>query len=272
MIHPRKIIAMLLLSLVSLSVLASESYRFSVVPQFERRQLFAIWQPVIEALQLRTGIKLQLVTSMSVADYEKEVLAGQYDFIYINPYMMPIVAERQGYIPLVRDSKPLRGILLVRKDSPFQRVEDLRDKTLAVPSMSALGASLLLRAELDRQFQVKMQPVIAKSHTSVFIHVLNGLTEAGGSVQKALAEQDPRIRDALRVLYQTREVPSHPVAVHQRVPQEIRERIQQAFLDLSADPAGRDLLMEIPMQSAVPAAIRDYEVLRSLQLENYLAH
>lgn len=245
-------------------------YSFSVAPQFERRQLFSIWQPIVDELQRRTGLRFELVTSLSVGEYDKDVKNGVYDFIFVNPYMIPRIEKQPGYQPLIRDSAPLHGILVVRKDSPLQRVEDLRGKTLAVPSMSALGASLLLRAELDRNFGVKTRPLIAKTHSSVFLHVVNGLADAGGSVQKALFEQDPRIQDSLKVLHQTRGMPSHPVAGHQRVPVKVREQVQQAFLAMSADAQGRALLAEIPMREAVVTTAADYRVLETLSLENYL--
>lgn len=245
-------------------------YSFSVAPQFERRQLFSIWQPIVDELQRRTGLRFELVTSLSVGEYDKDVKNGVYDFIFVNPYMIPRIEKQPGYQPLIRDSAPLHGILVVRKDSPLQRVEDLRGKTLAVPSMSALGASLLLRAELDRNFGVKTRPLIAKTHSSVFLHVVNGLADAGGSVQKALFEQDPRIQDSLKVLHQTRGMPSHPVAGHQRVPVKVREQVQQAFLAMSADAQGRALLAEIPMREAVVTTADDYRVLETLSLENYL--
>ncbi|MBS1159567.1 MAG: periplasmic binding protein-related protein [Proteobacteria bacterium] len=246
------------------------TYSFSVAPQFERRQLFRVWQPIVDDLQKRTGLRFELVTSLSVGDYDSDVKNGRYDFIYVNPYMVPLIDKQPGYQPLIRDAAPLHGILVVRKDSPLQRVEDLSGKTLAVPSMSALGASLLLRAELDRDFGVKPQPIIAKTHSSVFLHVVNGLADAGGSVQKALAEQDVRIRDNLKVLHRTRDVPSHPIAVHQRVPVKVREQVRQAFLDMSADPQGRALLAEVPMRQAVAANVEDYQVLKTLKLDSYL--
>ncbi|WP_374277567.1 phosphate/phosphite/phosphonate ABC transporter substrate-binding protein [Azonexus sp.] len=245
-------------------------YTFSVVPQFERRVLFGIWQPIVDELEKRTGARFQLTTSLSVSDYERDVHRGVYDFIYVNPYVMPNIEEQPGYVPLIRDRKPLRGILVVRKDSPIRKVEELQGKTLAVPSMSALGASLLLRAELDRQYKVKTQVVLAKTHSSVFLHVVNGFADAGGSVQKAFSEQDQRVRDALRVLYQTSEVPSHPLAAHQRVPAALREQVRKAFIDLSATPQGRELLGKIPMQEAVAASSEDYRPLRALKLESYL--
>lgn len=254
----------------ALPVRGETIYTFSVVPQFERRVLFGIWQPIVDELEKRTGARFQLTTSLSVSDYERDVHRGVYDFIYVNPYVMPNIEEQPGYVPLIRDRKPLRGILVVRKDSPVRKVEELQGKTLAVPSMSALGASLLLRAELDRQYKVKTQVVLAKTHSSVFLHVVNGFADAGGSVQKAFSEQDPRVRDALRVLYQTSEVPSHPLAAHQRVPAALREQVRKAFLDLSATPQGRELLGKIPMQEAVAASSEDYRPLRALKLESYL--
>lgn len=245
-------------------------YTFSVVPQFERRALFSIWQPILDELQKRTGHRFELITALSVNEYDQDVRRGIYDFVYVNPYVMATIEKTPGYRPLIRDSQSLHGILVVRKDSPIQRVEELQGKSLAVPALQALGASLLLRAELDRRFGVRMEPVIAKTHGSVFIHVINGLTDAGGSVQKALSTQEARIQASLRVLYRTRDVPSHPIAAHHRVPEAVREQVRQAFIAMSADPAGKALLGKIPMQEAVAAQAQDYQVLRDLQLENYL--
>lgn len=261
--------ASLLLVLVA-PLEAEQRYSFSVVPQFERRMLFSIWQPIVDTLEQKTGLKFDLVTSLSVSDYESDVLKGQYDFIYLNPYMMPVVGQSPGYLPLVRDSEALHGILVVRNDSPLRKVEDLRGKTLAVPSMTALGASLLLRAELDRLFAVKTRVVIAKTHSSVFMHVINGFADAGGSVQKALGEQDPRIQGTLRVLYQTGALPSHPLAAHKRVPPAVREKVRAAMIELADSEEGRNLLERIPMRRPVAAQISDYDVLKTLKLENYL--
>ncbi len=265
--------ALLLFCLATIFILpakAEETYTFSVVPQSERRMLFGIWQPIMDELQKRTGIHFQLTTSLSVSDYESDVVKGLHDFVYINPYLMPSVEESPGYIPLVRDKKALRGILVVRKDSPYNRVEDLQGKSLAVPSLSALGASLLLRAEMDRLHHVKTQVIVAKTHSSVFLHVVNGFSDAGGSVQKALSEQTPRIQESLRILHQTREVPSHPVAAHKRVPVAVRQRVRQAFIDMSSTEEGRLLLGKVPMQEAIAAEVDDYHVLRALKLEQYL--
>lgn len=245
------------------------SYTLGVVPQFEQRKLFAIWKPIADELSRRSGLNIQLVVTLTVSEFETAIDKGTFDFVYANPYHILRVREVQGYIPLVRDEEALRGILAVRRDSPLKDIKALAGKTLAVPSPNAIGASLLLRAELERLHGVHVAMLNAKTHSSVYLHVLNGLAEAGGGVQKTLAEQPAAMQSQLRVLYTTREMPSHPVAAHPRIPAEARERLRQAFLDMSATPAGKALLAEVPMPKAVAASLDDYLPMRHWGLDKY---
>jgi phosphonate transport system substrate-binding protein len=124
-----------------------------------------------------------------------------------------------------------------------------------VPSPNAIGASLLIRADLEHLHGVRMKMVNVKTHSSVYLNVLNGLTEAGGGVEKTFAEQDAPVRDALRVIYTTREMSSHPVAAHSRIDQAAREQVRRGLLALAATPAGKALLDEVPMKEPVTASV-----------------
>lgn len=248
---------------------AETEYSFAVVPQFEQRKLFAVWRPIVDELTRRTGIRLKLVATLSVPEFEKELAQGAYDFVYTNPYHILREATRQGYIPLVRDQAPLRGIIVVPKDSPIQSPAELDGQRLAIPSYNALGASLLVRADLERVFKAKAVPVNAKTHSSVYLHVANGLVAAGGGVEKTLSEQDPAVRDLLRILYVTREMPSHPISAHPRVPESVRQAIRAALLDLAASEAGKELLAKVPMRKMIPTSMQDYQPMRDWGLEKY---
>lgn len=248
---------------------AEESYSFAVVPQFEQRKLFATWKPIVDELNRRTGYKLDLVATLTVPEFEKELGKGSFDFVYANPYHILREAPRQGYIPLVRDQTPLRGILVVRKNSPLKSPAELDGQQLAIPSFNALGASLLMRADLEQVFKIKMTPVNVKTHSSVYLQVANGLIPAGGGVEKTLSEQDAAVRDALRVLYTTRELPSHPIAAHPRMPAKVRQSVQRALLDMAATDEGRSLLRNVPMTDAVATSIQDYTPMRKWGLDSY---
>lgn len=247
----------------------AETYSFAVVPQFERRRLVEIWKPIIDEVSARTGIELRLVTTFSVSEFERQMSAGVFDFVFTNPYHILVERDRQGYIPLVRGAAPLRGLILVPKDSPVQSVRELDGKTMAVPSVNALGASILIQAELERLYRVHVVLRDVKTHASVYLHVANGLVECGGGVQKVLDEQEPAIRERIRVLYTTRDIPSHPVAAHPRLPKVVREAVRRALLDMQATAEGAALLARVPMRPAVATSMADYLPMADWGLEGY---
>jgi phosphonate transport system substrate-binding protein len=104
---------------------AGNRYSVGVVPQFEARELAAIWIPILAELSKRTGLRLTMKGSPRIPEFEIAFEAGEFDFAYMNPYHAMIAARKQGYIPLVRDAEPLYGVLAVRKDSPYQAVKPI---------------------------------------------------------------------------------------------------------------------------------------------------
>lgn len=245
-------------------------YSFGVVPQFEQRKLFRIWRPILDELERRTKLTFQLVGSPKIPVFEQKFMTGVYDFAYMNPYHILIAKDKQGYEPLVRDgSRSLKGILVVAKESPYEKPSDLSNKIVAFPAPNALGASLLMRADLTELHGIEVHPKYVQTHSSVYLHVATGLTEAGGGVLRTLRAQDSEIRDRLRVLYKTRPINPHPIAAHPRVPTEHQERVRRAILDMAITSKGKELLSKIPMRQAVRSRIEDYSELREWNLENY---
>jgi phosphonate transport system substrate-binding protein len=246
---------------------AEEPLVFAVVPQFEQRKLFAIWRPIVEELTRRTGVPLRLEATLGVPEFEAAISAGKFDFVYTNPYHVFRERRRQGYLPLVRDAVPLHGIVVVSRDSPIRDVKELSGKVLAVPSPNSFGACLLVRAELEREHGVHVQVLATKTHSSAYLHVATGLAPAAGGVDKTLREQPAEVRDALRILFRTRDVASHPVAAHPRVPAETRRAVQRALLDMAATPEGAALLAKVPLERTVEARHADYDAYAALRLE-----
>lgn len=170
----------------------------------------------------------------------------------MNPYHMLLAQRSQKYIPLVRDTgRKLHGILVVRKDSDINSVKDLDGKKIAFPSPNALGASLLMRANLANDYKINFNPVYVKTHSSVYLNVIVKQAEAGSGVQKTLKQQKINISSALKVLHKTPGVAPHPLAVHPRVPEEVREKITQTLLQLGENPIGQALLAKIPIKKLV---------------------
>jgi phosphonate transport system substrate-binding protein len=244
-------------------------YSFGVVPQFDTRQLFATWNPILDELGKRTGLSFKVVLAPDIPSFEKEYLKGAYDFVYLNPYHLLKANQSVGYQPIIRDSSDLLGILVVRRDSPVDSPAELNGKTVAFPAPNALGASLLMRADLNNLFHIRITPLYAKSHDSVYLHVIKGLADAGGGVMNTLSRQEEAVRVALKIIYVTRPMPSHPVARHPRVPDEDAEKVRHAFIEMAKTPQGLVLLSKIPMRLPVPASLSDYTPMRDWGLEDF---
>ncbi len=217
------------------------------------RNLLSVWSPSLKPVEsLKSGIPFSMKSvsevasswryraSPSIPEFAKQLANGEFDFAYMNPYHAIVANKQQGYSPVLRDiGRNLYGIIVVRKDSPIQTVNELDGKTVAFPSPNALGAALIPRAEFARKFNIKLNEIYVKSHSSVYLNVLLGKAVAGGGVQKTLSQQPAEIRDHLRVLYKTSEVPSHPLTVHPRVNADIRNGITSVFLDLGKTEPGQ---------------------------------
>lgn len=261
----------LCISPVSASETDNCSYRVGVVPQFEQRRIVTVWSAVLNVLSSETGCSYELVGSKNISDFERDFKAGFFDLAYMNPYHAIVANRSQGYLPIVRaGDKKLKGILVVKKDSPIKDVSELQGKVLAFPSPNALGASLLMRAELDKKFGVSIKPKYVKTHSSVYLFVAKGLADAGGGVMRTLNEQSDKIKDSLRILYSTTAVNSHPLVVHPRVSDDKRQLIQSAWL--SAYNTHAAIFDEIPMVKPISTTYDDYIELQKLGLEEYVGN
>lgn len=256
--------------IISTTTMAETVYRVGIVPQHDTRTTHTNWRPILNSLETRTGLRFTIQGSPTIPAFEQELLTGQFDFAYMNPYQLLIANNQQGYIPLVRDTgNSLYGIVVVRKDSTINSIRQLQGRTVAFPAPNALGATLLVRAELERQHNIQVKPRYVKTHDSVYLNVILGETVAGGGVKKTLLKQPETIRHALRVLYTTNATAPHPIAAHPRVPEQVRNKVKKILIELGQSQAGARLLSAIPIKSMGSATLADYQALKKLALDTF---
>lgn len=243
-----------------------------MVPQFPTVETQRRWQPMAQALEEACARPVELSISSSIPEFENRFLTGSFDLVYLNPYHMVMAAKAAGYVPLVRDGERLlRGILVVLNNSPAQKVQDLKGQTIALPAPNAFAGSLYMRALLEREFGIQTVAHYAKTHNNAYRLVITGNAAAAGGIKATLDQQVPAVRDQLRVLYETPGVPSHPLAIHPRVPAEDRDCIAKALTQAPPGSAMRQRLANVQMPTPIPAQYaRDYLPLERLGLESYL--
>lgn len=246
-------------------------YTVAVVPQFQAVEISRVWAPILMRVGQDAGVTLVLKVAKDIPAFEDEVMAGKPDFAYMNPYHQVMAFKAQGYVPLVRDSKLLTGLLVVRQDDPIKSVKNLEGKTLAFPAPNAFGASLMIRAHLTEIDKVNITPFYAKTHTNAYRQTIVGKTAASGGLRATLEKEPAEVKSALRVLMETPGAAPHPLSAHPRVPAKVQQAVKAAMLKLASDAELGAAFKEVPMANPVEAdQVRDYQPLEKYRLERYL--
>jgi len=247
------------------------TYTVAVVPQFPAADIHRDWVPLLERLGKVVGASFKLQIHAGIPRFESDVLAGGPDFVYLNPYHQVMAARAQGYVPLVRERKPLTGILVVRRDDPIRSVQELAGKEVAFPAPNAFGASLWMRALLAEREKINISPVYVQTHSNVYRQVIRGKSAAGGGVNHTLEQEREEVRADLRVLLETPGAAPHPFSAHPRVPAAVQKAVADALMGLLADAPGQALLKGVEMPNLVRADYgRDYQPLEAYRLDKYV--
>ena len=245
-------------------------YTLARAPQRSEIATIRDWQPLADYLSRELKSQVRLQTYSARAEFEGSLMRGQPDFVFFSPYYHSVAHKLHGYVPLIRGSKTLKGILVVRQDSAVQSVADLDGKIFAFPSPNAFAASLYMRALLKEREQIDFTPLYVETHDNVYRNVLIGRAAAGGGVVRTLNQETPALRDQLRVIYETPGTPSHPLSAHPRVPEAVREAVVAAIMKLRTTDEGRELLARLKIRKPVRTdQTRDYGALGELGLEQY---
>jgi len=261
----RWIVCTTILTLLTNPVVAEEVYTFGVVPQTTASRTAKDWTPIIKYLEERTGKKFRLATTRSITLFSQRVADAKYDFVYMSPpdYVKYQGEDRYKAIARARNLK-LKGIIVVRKDSPIEKLDELDNKELAVP-VSAFTADTLARAALhEHHITATISPMAA--HDAVYRAVAQGRYSAGGGMLRTFNNTAPEFREQLRILWTSEGFTPPAFAAHARVPKDIVQSVQEALIDMDQDPIAKKYLKIIAPEGLDYARDADWDDTRKLDI------
>jgi len=260
-------ITLLLIYFVPSSTFAAKQnpYIFSIVPQQTAIKTVKIWKPILKRLEMETGYKFQLHTSKDIPTFEKGLENSLVDFSYMNPYHYTVFHEKSGYNAICKaKDKKIKGIIVVKKDSPITSVEMLKAQKLTFPS-AAFAANILPREYLTK-INLPFESKYVNSHDTVYRTVAHGFTDAGGGVMRTFKNADPGVKKRLRILWTSEGYTPHAIAAHKRVPDDLVKKVQQELMALDGDMEGKIMLQRMKIKGFVSAENKDWDDVRALNL------
>lgn len=245
-----------------------ESYNFGVVPQQSATQLAKLWTPILKKLSSDTGLQIRFETAKNIPTFEARLAAGRYDFAYMNPYHFTVFNKNPGYQALAkRTNQPIKGIIVVRKESDISSLNELQGHSLAFPAPAAFAASVLPRAKLTSD-NINFTAKYVSSHDSVYLGVSKGIFKAGGGVMRTFNNAPKTVRENLKILWTTAPYTPHAIAFHPKLSNDISEKLRSALINLNTTQEGRNLLTSIKFKNGLEKAHnQDWDDVRSLGID-----
>ncbi len=254
-----------ILTLLATPASAEEIYTFGVVPQTSASRTAKDWTPILAYLEERTGKKFRFATTRDMPRFSQRLAEEKYDFVYMSPTDYVKYQDQDGYSAIARARNlKLKGIIVVRKDSPIEKLDELNNKELAVPT-HAFASDTLARATLrEHGITVKISPMAA--HDAVYRGVAQGRYTAGGGVLRTFNNTAPEFREQLRVLWTSEGYTSQAFAAHARVPKDVVQSVQEALIDMDQDPITKKYLKTIAPEGLDYARDVDWDDTRKLDI------
>ncbi len=128
---------LLMCVLLPFSVCAEEII-FGIVPQQSATTLAKRWGPILRAVSESTGHEIVFRTTKDIPEFEKQLLRGEFDIAYMNPYHYTVFHQTPGYQAFAKQKdKMIRGLIVVQKGSALDNISELNGKMVAFPSPAA---------------------------------------------------------------------------------------------------------------------------------------
>ena len=268
-------IAVLVCAVLSsvLSSTASAEIKIAILPRLSAVELTTMYMPLAEYLSQKVGEKVTLVIPKDFASYKTMVETGQVDIGFSNSIVYIQLKKTIDIDPLAVSAEKkagtrFRGIIITRKSSGIENVQDLKGKKLIfVDKDSAAGyifqMLLLTKAGIDVDKDFTMLP-FAKKHDNVTMAVFNKAADAGGIREDDLDKMKDKVDlSQIKIVGYTDYFPNWPMYSTPKLNKAAAEKVKAALLNLKpGDPAAEKILETAKLSGFAAITDKDYDLLR----------
>jgi len=177
-------------------------------------------------------------------------------------------------------SADYKSQFIARKDSGINSLSDLNNKKVAfVDPASASGYLLPLKTLKDKKISVK-EAVFAGKHDNVVAMVLNKQVDAGATfwspedsegiqdARRLVKTQYPDVEAQVKIIELTDSIPNDPIVFRKDLPEEMKSKIEEAFLKFIASAEGKEAFKKIyGVDGIKKSSDKDYDGVRSMLKE-----
>lgn len=224
----------------------------AITPAENQQAALARFQPLAD--YLRTALNMNEVRLHTANDYAGTIeafRARRVDFAFFGPagYARAFEVTNGNTDPLVLELDEngtafYHSVIVVRADSPFRTLDDLRGRTLAFADPNSTSGFVVPNFYLHRNGTPAAthfgRTGFAGGHDNGALAVINRQYDAAtvwwrtenNSAFHRMMDRNLIPRDSLRIVWTSPEIPESPWTARKDLPQALRDSIRQAMIDM----------------------------------------
>lgn len=254
-------------ALASSPVRADEphTYNFSPVNQFGVQLTASYWNPIIDYISAKSGVKLVLKVGRTSADTTSYVLAQEVDFAFTN-HLFSEERRKMGWKVFGRrDYPPVRSELVVMADSPITDVKQLHEQDVGYAGPEAFVIYKVSYAYLINR-GILPHVVFTGNQDGAIAQLRSGKVKAIGANSQLIDGYVKREGISIRKLWSSEPFNDLALMNSPRVPAEDVKAVAKAFMAMGDDPEGKAILKRVSelvqfpvLNRFIPARDDDYQ-------------
>ena len=256
--------------------------RVAVAAVISPKETFIYYRQLLDYIGHKLGRKVQLIQRKTYSEINELFPKGQIDLAFICSGPYAVSKEKFGFealaTPIVRGIPFYHSYLIVNKDSPFQKIEELRDHVFAFTdpksNTGALVPSFWL-AEMGETPESFFSSVnYTYSHDNSIMAVAKALVDGAtvdGHIWEYYNVRKPIYTSRTRVIKKSQPFGSPPLVASVYLPAKLKEKIRQTLFNMHQEPDGRRILRDLMIDRFVAPREIWYETVRNIEQKVHAA-
>jgi phosphonate transport system substrate-binding protein len=256
--------------------IGQDSLRVAVAAMISPKETFGYYRQVLDYIGSNLGRNVRLIQRKTYD--EINVLFGKGDidlaFVCSGPYATS--KDKFGFellaTPQVQGSHFYHSYLIVKKDTPFHHLEDLRRQVFAFTDPASNTGKLVptywLAQMGERPETFFDKTIYTYSHDNSILAVARGLVD-GASIDGLIWEyynyKNPTFTSRTRIIRKSEPYGIPPLVASKHAPPELKKRISQLLFSMHLDPEGRSILKELMIDRFIPPKEEWYDTIRLMK-------
>lgn len=241
-----------------------DRYTFGVFPYLAAKQLGNSYGPVAAEFSKILEQKVNFTSTPSYEDFSKGLTDERFDIAMIQPFDYANAVDKHNYLPLARVDADLRAHFVVKADSKYNNLNDLKGTRIALPSASAAISRVSIQALKKNGFEIDHDITLKhfKSFGSCLQNVLIGYSSSCASGLAAKKIFEARMNVKLKTIYITPAIPHMTFVVHKRMAKKDREILKNTIINWKNTRPGQEIIKGTRLPGFRVVDDRDYNVIR----------